>query len=123
MRLKKKNTSKHLIFFDDTCPLCWRSVHKILSWDKKGIFHFSPIKEATAKAILKSKYDALKNANTLILVENYAAKKQRVWIRGRAVLRISWLLGGFWKLIGWLAFIPCGIDPIYNWVAKRRHRF
>ncbi|MBS0605213.1 MAG: DUF393 domain-containing protein [Verrucomicrobia bacterium] len=123
MKLKKSKTSKHLVLFDDSCPLCWRSVNKILAWDKKGVFHFAPIRDETAKLVLKNRYKELKDANTLILVEDYSTRKPRTWIRGRAVMRIFWLLGGWKKLIGWAAFIPYGIDPFYSLVAKRRHRF
>ncbi len=123
MKLKKHKTSKHVIFFDDSCPLCWRSVNKILSWDKKGIFLFSPLRDEAAKLVLKDRYKALQNANTLVLVENYKTKAPRIWDRGRAVMRIFWLLGGWRKCIGWLAYVPCGMDLVYSFVAKRRHRF
>lgn len=115
--------AKYIIFFDDTCRLCWRSVNRILSWDKKKVFNFIPIRDETAKLVLKKQYKKLKNANTLILVENYATKKSKVWIRGRAVMRIFWILGGCKKLIGWLCFVPWGLDFIYTLIATRRHRF
>lgn len=112
----------HLILFDDTCSLCLRSVAKIRSWDSKGQFLFSPIMGNQAKNALKGQWKRLKNANTLVLIENYHSSSPRIWIKGRAVMRILWLIGGYRKLIGWLAFIPLGVDQIYSFVAKRRHR-
>jgi predicted DCC family thiol-disulfide oxidoreductase YuxK len=112
-----------MIVFDDTCPLCWRSVNRILAWDKKRCFRFVPLRDEMAKAVLKDRFKALKSSNTLVLIENFLSKHPRTWIRGRAVMRILWLLGGWWKLLGWIAFIPVGIDPVYSFVAKRRHRF
>lgn len=114
---------KHLILFDDRCSLCWRSVNRIRSWDHKKQFHYSPLREKLAKEILKSKYEKLKKADTLVLIENYQRPVAKIWIKGRAVMRIFWLIGGFGKLIGWLAFVPFGIDQIYTMIAKRRHRF
>ncbi len=114
---------KNLILFDDSCSLCWRSVNRIRSWDRKKQFDYSPIKGKLAKQVLKTKYDKLKNANTLILMENYRGRFPKVWIKGRAVMRILWLIGGWRKLVGWLAFVPLGVDQIYSFVAKRRHRF
>jgi predicted DCC family thiol-disulfide oxidoreductase YuxK len=114
---------KHLILFDDHCALCWRSIHRIRGWDRKTQFDYSPIKGKVAKQVLNIKYDQLKNANTLVLIENYQDTSPKIWIKGRAVMRILWLIGGWGKLVGWLAFIPFGVDQIYSFVAKRRHRF
>lgn len=119
---RKSKTSQHLIFFDDSCSLCWRSVNRIFSWDRKKIFRFTPIKDPAAKIILKDRWKELKDANTLILIENYTSKEAKVWIRGRAVMRIFWLLGGWKKFPGSLAFVPIGIDAFYSFIAKRRHR-
>ncbi len=109
---------RHLILFDDSCSLCWRSVAKIRAWDKRKQFEFSPIRSERAKRVLKDAWKKYKDANTLILIEH-----ERIWIRGRAVMRILWLLGGWRKLVGWLAYVPLGVDQVYNFVAKRRHRF
>ena len=118
-----KKRSKHLILFDDTCALCWRSVNRILAWDKRKIFQFTPIKDESSKTFLKERWKELKGANTLILIENYTSRSPKIWIKGRAVMRILWLLGGWKKIPGLLAFVPLGIDTLYSFVARRRHRF
>ena len=117
----KPKKSPHVILFDDTCSLCWRSVNRIHTWDRKNKFHFVPIKEG--KTLLKDRWSELKNANTLILIENYLTNRSKIWIKGRAVMRILWLLGGWKKIPGLLAFLPFGLDGIYSFVANRRHRF
>ncbi len=99
---------KHIIFFDDQCSFCWRSVNRVRGWDKKKIFRYVPLREAKLKV----------PKNTLVLQESPSG---RIWTKGRAVMRILWLLGGAKKLIGWLCFVPL-IDPIYSFIAKRRHR-
>ncbi len=113
---------KHLILFDDHCSFCWRSVNRIREWDKKKQFQFCSLREKLAKQVLLEKYEKLKKANTIVLIENYRVPTSKIWIKGRAVMRILWLLGGWKKLIGWLAYAPLGIDQIYSFVAKRRHR-
>jgi predicted DCC family thiol-disulfide oxidoreductase YuxK len=123
VKIAKKLASKHIIFFDDKCSFCWRSVNRVLAWDKRGIFHFSPIQDPLAKSVLKQEWNPLKKAGTLILIEKGAKGKQRIWVKGRAVMRIFWLLGGWKKIVGMLCFIPIGLDPIYSFIAKRRHRF
>ncbi|MES2122018.1 MAG: DUF393 domain-containing protein [Chlamydiota bacterium] len=108
----------HLILFDDTCPFCCHSVAQVYAWDREKLFRFAPLAGATARLVLKERWDELKAENTLVLMESGG----RLWIRGRAVCRIFWILGGWKKSVGILAFFPCGIDAIYSFVAKRRHR-
>jgi predicted DCC family thiol-disulfide oxidoreductase YuxK len=114
---------QHLILFDDTCSLCWRSIDKIRRWDKKKRFVFSPIRSDTAKEILGTKWEKFKRLESLILIENVQTPKAKIWIKGRAVMRVFWLLGGWRRSLGWLAYAPLGIDHIYSYIAKRRHRF
>ena len=114
--------SPHLILFDDACSLCLRSVDRITIWDRKKQFLFSPIMGDKAKKVLGEEWKKFKNANTLILIEDYHTSP-RIWTKGRAVMRIFWLIGGWRKLFGWLAFVPLGVDQVYAFIAKRRHRF
>ncbi|MCI0382828.1 MAG: DUF393 domain-containing protein [Chlamydiae bacterium] len=113
---------KHLIFFDATCPLCQNSIAKIIAWDKKKFFSFASLSSSTADQFLVEDREKLKNENTLVLVENFQEKNFRIWIRGRGVMRIFWLLGGFWKFIGWLCFSPIFVDAIYRFIAHHRYR-
>lgn len=92
----------HEIFYDDDCPFCRRSVARIARLDKKHIFVFVP---------------QIKKVNTLILKE----ANGKTWIRGRAVLRIFWLLGGVFRLFGWLYLIPFFPDLVYRVIARLRH--
>ncbi len=108
----------HLILFDSTCPFCCHSVAQVYAWDRRALFRFAPLEGKTARLVLKERWDGLRAENTLVLVESGG----RLWIRGRAVCRIFWLLGGWSRIVGILAFFPCGIDAIYSFVAKRRHQ-
>lgn len=114
--------NQHLIFFDDTCNLCWQSVEKILAWDKKKQFYFSPLTGKAATRYLKDGCAFYKEGRTLILLEDFEGKHSKVWVRGRAVLRIFWLLGDRWKWLGLLSFFPWGVDWLYDAVAKHRHQ-
>lgn len=108
----------HLIFYDADCPLCQRSVQAILKLDKAKIFLFAPLDGKTASQELKPE---LLKENTLILLEHYQKPMQRQWIRGRAVSRILWLIGGKWRFLGWLCYVPFGVDLAYRFVAHHRH--
>lgn len=104
-----------IIFFDASCALCQRSVHFILHIDRAHRFRFAPLKGETADQYLN---EALKSSNSLVLVEG-----KKFWVRGKAVCRILWQIGGWWKIFGAFSFVPFGIDLVYRIIAHHRHRF
>lgn len=108
-------SAKHLLFFDENCPFCQNTINQIRALDRKGIFQCAPI------GTLPDSFADLKQANTLILIENAHSPKKRIWMRGRGVLRIFWLLGGKWKFLGALSCVPFLPDLVYRFVAKHRH--
>ncbi len=108
-----------ILFYDGSCPLCNRAVRFILSRDQKGHFLFAPLAGQTAEKLLPAR---LSDMDSLILRE----EKQgtiRYWTEGKGVFRIFWLLGGRYKLVGWLVFLP---SPLFDWfyrqIAKIRYR-
>ncbi len=106
---------KHVLFFDQKCPLCQHSVRAVLSRDRRKIFCFAPLGGATAKRV------GIETENTLVLLENYTTSCQKIWVRGRGFFRILWLLGGWRRLIGWLYLCPIGLDLGYRLLAHQRH--
>ena len=111
---------KHLVLYDSGCSLCRNSVEFLKSIDKEKKLHFAPLSGKQAEEALSKRYHSLLKENTIVLVEK--AQKPRVWIRGRAVMRILWILGGKWRLIGWMYTVPF-IDFFYKLVARHRHLF
>lgn len=111
---------KHLVFYDGTCGLCHRLVCFILKKDKNQRFAFAPLDGKTAKKYLPR---SLQDKDTVILVENYETPSRRFFIESKAIWRVCWLLGGMWKLIGWLYIFPAFL---FNWayrlIARHRHR-
>jgi predicted DCC family thiol-disulfide oxidoreductase YuxK len=115
---------EHLVFFDGECPFCHKSVRHIIENDVDRHFLFAPLSGETAKDILIGPQAHLKKANSLILVENYESTSRKFWIRSKAILRIYWLTGNGWGLIGILSFLPSFFgDPLYRWLAEHRHQF
>lgn len=102
----------YLVFFDEPCPLCNRAVRFILKHDTKKHFYFAPLGGQTAK---KKQVD---ETNTLVLLHD-----EKKVTQGKAVLRICWLLGGKYRLLGWLSYLPSEpFDFIYRFIAKFRSR-
>ena len=104
-----------IIFFDQHCPLCRRTITYLAQQDQKKHFRFAPLDGTTAEKILTIH---LRSLNTVILIEHPSGK---IWLRGRAVFRVLWLLGGKWKFLGWLYNMPF-VDLFYKVIAKHRKR-
>lgn len=101
-----------LVLYDAKCPLCNASIAFILETDTKKQFFFAPLGGVTA-----NKYT--KRQDSIVVIEG-----KRVFYAGKAALRIFWLLGGKYKLLGLFSFLPQFLsDLIYQWIAERRYSF
>ena len=115
---------EHIIFFDAECPFCLRSVRHIIEIDIEHHFLFAPLGGETAQDILIGPQAPLRDAQSLVLAENYQSSGREFYIRSRALFRIYWHVGQGWGLVGILSFLPCWLtDLIYRWVAAHRHQF
>ena len=90
--------SPPILFFDGVCGLCNQSVDFIIKRDTQRKFRFAPLQGDTAKAELP--LEDVENLNTLIL-----KTESGLFRRSSAVVRILWLLGGFWGVLGTLFWI------------------
>ena len=114
----------HLVFYDGECGLCDHIVQFLLRVDKEEVFVFAPLQGKTAEKFLAGLPLDYKQADSIILIENYQLSDPEVYVLSKAVFRICWLLGGVWALIGALSFLPSFLfDWGYRLVAKNRHRF
>lgn len=115
--------SQHLLFYDGECGLCDHIVQFVLKIDTHQQFLFAPLQGETAKKWLADLPEQVKNADSLILIENFQTPKPKIWIYGKGALTVFWLIGGWWRLIGLIAFLPAFL---YDWgywlIAKNRHR-
>lgn len=114
---------KHLVFYDGACGFCDRSVEVLLGLDKKQVFAFAPLQGTTAAHFFATEASFME-VDSLILIENYQTPERKIYKYGQSVFRICWLLGGGWRLLGLLSFIP-GVfyDWSYRLLARNRLRF
>lgn len=114
---------KHLIFYDGVCPLCNRVIRFILQVDKKEIFYFAPLQGETAQKKLQQWRLQSPDLDTLVLLQNYQTPQEKQLVEGKAALRILWLIGGKYALLGSLSFLPSFLfDCVYRQVARYRFR-
>ncbi len=115
---------EHLVIFDGECPLCHRLVRHLIEIDVNRHIVFAPLNGETAESVLSGPQKDLKKANSSILVENFQSTERRFWIRSRCILRIYWLVGNGWGLLGIISFFPSFLgDTIYRRIAIHRHQF
>lgn len=115
--------ANHLIFFDGECGLCDQIVQIVLKHDHDKQFDFAPLQGSTAAAMLKDLPPKMKSADSLVLIENYKSNHPKTSILGEGALKISWLLGGSWKILGAFWWLPkWSYNWVYRLVAKNRHR-
>lgn len=115
---------RHLVLFDGECALCHVAVQHILQIDRNRSIVFAPLGGETAQNVLSGPQKKLREANSLVLIEDYASTERRFWIRSRAILRIYWLIGGGWAFLGLFSFFPCFFgDFLYRKLALHRHQF
>lgn len=106
---------KHLVFYDGNCGFCDQSVQILLRIDSREIFAFAPLQGSTAEKFLTDI-----PPDSFILVENFQTKP-KVYFYGKGALRVLWLLGFPWSLIGFVSFLPSYLyDWIYRFIAKNR---
>lgn len=114
----------HLVFYDGNCGLCDRIVQFLLRVDRHQVFVFAPLQGETAGNYLKNLPAEIRFTDSLILIENYRSSYPRVFLLAKGALRIAWLLGWPWLLMGWLSFLPGWMfNWIYRIVASNRLRF
>ncbi len=111
----------HLVLYDGTCRLCHGAVQFILNHDKEKVFQFAPLQGETAISLLKDWRNKYPEADTIVLIENWKQSDQKRLFFGKAALRILWLLGGKWSLLGIFSFLPSFLyDWIYRYIARNR---
>ena len=116
------NALKHLILYDGSCGLCDFTVKIILKMDKNQLFVFAPLQGPTSNRILEE-FPHIKAIDSAILVEDFQTSHKKIYTESQTVFRVFWLMGGAWKLIGWVFFLP---DFLFNWiyhfVSRNRYR-
>jgi predicted DCC family thiol-disulfide oxidoreductase YuxK len=108
---------KHLVLFDDECGFCTHWAEWILKRDKKNQIYFASLFGKTAEQYVEDV-----DASTLIFIEDFE-NRPKEYRKLKAISKILWHLGGWYKIMGLLSFLPIGLfNFIYHFIAKRRHK-
>ncbi|MFT5820251.1 MAG: putative DCC family thiol-disulfide oxidoreductase YuxK [Crocinitomix sp.] len=114
--MELNNIPDNLVFYDGECGFCNSSVQFILA-KKKRIFYFTALQSITAKTILE-------NQNTVINMDTiYYLKGGKLYDRSSAALQLVKGLKGAYPLLFVFYIVPKFMrDPLYNFIAARRHK-
>ncbi len=110
--------ARPVLYFDGHCNLCNGFVQRVLRWDRRGVFLFASLQSsAGAKAV-----SALGGASApdSLVVEH----RGRMYTKSDAALYVAQVLGGGFRLVALLRFLPKAVrNAVYDFVARNRYRW
>ena len=111
-----QSKQKGIVFFDDDCLLCNKTVLFLLKRDTNKVLQFAPIGGSTFKSLNLETISS--NKNSVIFLTN-----GKTYLRSTAVLKILYQLPFPWKLATIFSIVPSSIrDFFYRLVAKNRNK-
>ena len=118
-KVKIKSLREHpIIFFDGVCGMCNGFVDLILRVDKKGIFRFAPLQGETAKSMLGHVPEDALEWSMIYLDEH------DIYDQSDASLEVYKRLGGAWRILSLIQFIPrASRNFLYRVLARNRYRW
>jgi predicted DCC family thiol-disulfide oxidoreductase YuxK len=114
-----------ILFYDGECGVCTSSVRFILRRDRRGELRFASLRGGHGAALL-AHHPELRGVDSMLWVEpsGGVAGGERISVRSDAALAVARYLGGGWRLLTWLAWMPRKWrDGLYDWVARNRRRW
>lgn len=108
-----------VVLFDGECGLCDRSVRFICEQDRGDHFRFAPLQSELGQSLLRAHGLPADVYKSLVLID-----AEGVHLRSTGALRIARKLRAPWCWLACLLWLPSILrDPVYNLVARYRHRF
>jgi predicted DCC family thiol-disulfide oxidoreductase YuxK len=107
-----------LFVFDGVCVLCSSGTRRFMNADKHGRMNFTSMQKELGQALYKH-YGVVPDESYLVLISGHA------YTNSRGYLEICKLLGGAWRLLGFVvALLPERLrDWVYAAIARNRYRW
>ncbi len=113
------STGTAVIVFDGVCALCSRWVRFLLRFDRRGRYRFAAMQGVQGRALLLQHGLDPEDPSSFLLLED-----RRAWTDTDAILRVLSGLGGAWRLLGLLRWVPRRLrDRAYRALARNRYRW
>lgn len=112
-------SAEPVIVFDGVCALCSRWVRFLLRFDTRGRYRFAAMQGAQGRALLQAHGLDPEDPTSFLLLD-----AGRAWTDTDAIIRVLTGLGGAWRLLGVLRWVPRGLrDHAYRALARNRYRW
>ncbi len=113
-----------LLLYDGVCGFCNAAVQFIIARDREGTLVFSPLQSDVGEAVV-ARHPSLRGVDSVVWVERSDdPAAEVVYVRSAASLEIAAYLGGWWRLLAPLRWIPVFLrDAGYDAFARYRYRF
>ncbi|WP_299431594.1 thiol-disulfide oxidoreductase DCC family protein [uncultured Meiothermus sp.] len=111
---------KAVVLFDGVCNLCSSTVQFIIRHDPQGWFRFASLQSETGQRLLRHHGIPTEGAgfDSVVVIEG-----GKVWLESDAAFHILYRLGGVWRILALLWFVPKRLrDRAYRLVAENRYR-
>lgn len=106
-----------VIIYDGICNLCNGLVHFLMKADKKKQFQFLALQSEKARKLLLSHKFDINHIDTILFFKN-----NKIFTESDAIIEIIYELGGIWKSIVGLKYIPPIVrNKIYRFIARHRY--
>ena len=113
----KAQQHQAVLLYDGLCCLCNRTVYFLVQIDHQAVLHFAALQSNTAKSLLEQVDYSRPLPDGVVLIHN-----GKIYTESDAALKSLQLIGGIWKILALLRFIPQFIrNPIYRIVARNRY--
>lgn len=108
-----------VIVFDGTCVVCSGWVRFLLRHDRHARYRFAAMQAPHGRTLLLRHGLDPDDPVSFLLVED-----GRAWRDTAAIVRVVAGLGGAWRLVRVLAWVPRALrDPAYRLLARNRYRW
>lgn len=118
--------SPPVLFIDDNCLLCCRATQLINRYDLQGHISVQSLHGEMASTVLQDQLEIIgkvtdKARNQSLI---WWGKDRQIQFGASAVMAVAHSLGGWFRLVLLLWFVPTPLrETLYRIVARRRHWF
>ena len=107
----------NVILFDDRCNLCGSIIDSIRKRDTEGVFQYVSLQSRLGNSMIDIMSQNHEIPDSIIYLNN-----NFIYTESDAVIEIGIDLGGTWKLLTALNYIPETLrNAVYRFVARRRY--
>src|SRR5262249_19445846 len=92
----------HTVFYDGVCGLCNRLIQFLLRRDRRDRFRFAALQGGYARKVLAEHGRNADDLDTMVVI----SAAGELYLKARAVLFVLHELGGGWRVLSWLRWLP-----------------